>query len=264
MSRRMPRRRRARLSRPAWAVSIAVALALIGFVGAATWNSSLARQEVLTTAQEVLIREAEQLQREQEQLRAEISEAEAAVRRFQEEEPGSLAAREQLNRELAAARLASGLLPVRGPGLVLEIADSTREVPAGDNRTNYLVLVDDVRDIVTALWASGAEAISVAGGVAEGGPQPERLVAKSSIYGAGSAILVNDVPLVPPFRIEAIGPEGLHERFLAHPSFAGRVQQRIDAYGLQFASEARAEVTVPEFVGTTRLRWGAPVREEPD
>ena len=45
---------------------------IIGFVGAAQWNSSLARTEFITSAQRVLISEAEQAQRQQETLRAEI------------------------------------------------------------------------------------------------------------------------------------------------------------------------------------------------
>jgi uncharacterized protein YlxW (UPF0749 family) len=249
-----------RFTRPRWAISVAAALAIIGFVGAAQWNSSLVRQEFITSAQRVLISEAEQEQREQERLRAEIETAEARVREFQQADEGSQATRERLNQQLADARLMTGLEAVRGPGLVLEIADSTREVPVGESATNYIVLVDDLRDIVTALWASGAEAIAISGGLSEG-PAPERLVATTSIYGAGAAILVNAVPLSPPFRIEAIGPEGLHERFLAHPGYLARVARRIDAYGLQFASEARDEISMPEYVGNTRMRWGAPISE---
>jgi uncharacterized protein YlxW (UPF0749 family) len=244
-----------------WAISIASALGVIGFVGAAQWNSSLARQEFITSAQRVLITEAEQAQREQERLRSEIEVAEARVQTFQEADVGSQAAREQLNRELADARLKSGLTGVQGPGMVLEISDSQREVPPGESATNYIVLVDDLRDVVTALWASGAEAITISGGLTTGptAPPAERLVATSSIYGAGSAILVNSVPLSPPFRVEAVGTEGLHERFLANPSFLARVARRIEAYGLEFASEARDLVTLPEFIGNTRLRWGAPL-----
>ncbi|HYI66103.1 MAG TPA: DUF881 domain-containing protein [Candidatus Limnocylindrales bacterium] len=259
----MTRRRPAapRLSRPQWAISIAAALAAIGFVGAAQWNSSLARQEFVTSAQRVLVTEAEQLQRQQEVLRAEIEQAEDRVRTFQERSEGSRSELEALNEALAAARLASGLDEVRGPGAVIEIADSQRPVPAGESPTNYIVLVDDIRDIVTALWASGAEAITISGGATEGGPLAERLVSSTSIYGAGSAILVNDVPLSPPYRIEAIGPEGLRDRFLTNPTYLARVARRIDAYGLQFASEARDELTLPAFIGNTRLRWGTPLPE---
>ena len=259
MTRRLPAR--SRFTRSRWAVSIAAALGIIGFVGAAQWNSSLGRQVFVTSAQRVLVSEAEQAQREQEQLRDEIEVAEARVREFQEADAGSQAARERLNSELAAARLKTGLVSISGPGLVIEIADSEREVPVGESATNYIVLVDDVRDLVTALWASGAEGITISGGLTQG-PAPERLVATSSIYGAGAAILVNAVPLSPPFRIEAVGPEGLHDRFLGHQNYLGRVAQRIEAYGLQFASEARGELTLPEFIGNTRMRWGAPMTEE--
>ena len=259
MTRRLPPKRR--LSRRGWAVSVAVGLGLIGFVGAAQWNSSLARQQVITSAQGVLVRQAEQLQREQEQLRAEIAEAEERVQSFQERDEGSQSAQQRLNEDLAEARLIAGLTDVVGPGLVIEIADSQREVPLGEPQANYLVLVDDLRDIVGALWASGAEAITISGSLAENAPA-ERLVANSSIQGVGAAILVNTAPLVPPYRIEAVGPDGLHARFLSHPTYLARVARRVEAYGLQFASEARDELTLNEFVGTTRLRWGVPVREE--
>lgn len=258
MSRRLPPRRR--LTRPQWAISVGLGLAVIGFVGAAQWNSSLARQEFISSAQRVLIREAEQAQREQERLRAEIEAADERVQALQEQSTGSQAVLQQLTAELEAARLATGLEEVRGPGLVMEIADSLRPVPEGESGTPYLVLADDLRDIVTALWASGADAISIAGGATAGIPA-ERVVATTSIDGAGNAILVNAARLTPPYRIEAIGPEGLLDRFLAHPTFLARVALRIEVYGLQFAHEARDEVTLPAFIGNTRMRWGAPAAE---
>jgi uncharacterized protein YlxW (UPF0749 family) len=262
MSRRLPPRSRTRFGSPRWAISIGLALASIGFVGAAQWNSSSVRQQVISSAQGVLVIQAEQRQREQEQLRAQIEEAEDRVREFQEQSAGSQSATDRLNQQLAAARLAVGLSDVIGPGVVIEIADSTRQVPIGQNPSNYFVLSDDLRDIVAALWASGAEAIAIAGGGGEGGAPAERIVATTSIYGAGSAILVNQALLSPPFRIEAIGPEGLHERFLANPFYIGRLSLRIETFGLQFASEARDEVRLPAFIGNTRLRWGAPERSD--
>jgi uncharacterized protein YlxW (UPF0749 family) len=258
MSRRLPPRRR--LTRPQWAISVGIGLAIIGFVGAAQWNSSLATQPFITSAQKVLISEAEQRQRQQETLRAEIEEADARVQSFQETDAGSQAVLRELNDDLLAARLATGLDPVRGPGVVVEIADSQRPVPEGESKSNYIVLVDDLRDLVTAMWGAGAEAISVAGGAGIGG-QAERIVATTSIDGAGPAILINSARLSPPYRIEAIGPEGLHDRFLAQPSYLTRVAKRIEAYGLQFASEPRDEIELAAFIGNTRLRWGAPVVE---
>ena len=239
---------------------MAAALAAIGFVGAAQWNSSPGREEFVSSAQLALVGQAEQLQRDQEQMLRELEQAEADLQVLQARDTGSQTALAALNERLLAARVAAGAEDMRGPGAVVEIADSLRDVPPGEPQSNYYVLVSDLRDIVTALWASGAEAISISGSLTEGAPSV-RLVATSSIYGAGAAILVNGVALSPPYRIEAIGPEGLRDRFLAAPAFLDRVLPKIEAFGLQFASEARNEVIVQGFVGNTSLRWGAPVEE---
>src|SRR4029078_9113011 len=111
-----------------------------------------------------------------------ISPPNPQFQRLQQQSTGSSVALAELNRQLAAARLRTGLTAVHGPGVKIEIADSKRVVPPGENPASFIVLVDDLRDIVTALWASGAEAISING---------ERLVATSSIYGVGASVLVN-------------------------------------------------------------------------
>ena len=241
-------RRRLRL-RPSWALSIAVALAITGFVAAAQWNSRPARQEYTTSAQQALAGQVVGLEREQKTLRDQLADAERQVQQYQQASAGSQSALAELNRQLAAARLAAGLTSVTGPGVVVEIADSKRPVPAGDNPANYIVLVDDLHDIVDALWASGAEAIAVNG---------ERLVSTSSIYGVGASILVNTAFLSPPFRIEAIGSAGLLERFMGNPAYLGRVAHRIDAFGLEFATQETGSLTLPGFVGSTRFRWAVP------
>jgi uncharacterized protein YlxW (UPF0749 family) len=239
-------------SRSQWAVSVALGLTVIGFVGAGQWNAALERQQFTTSAQQALAVEVGRLEEQRESLRGEIAQAEAEVRDLQGTAEGSESALRQLNERLAVARAGVGLTALRGPGAVIEIADSKRVIPPGESPANYIVLVDDLRDIVTALWASGADGIAING---------QRLVASSSIYGVGSAVLVNTAPLLPTFRIEAIGPDGLLERMLEHPAFLGRVQHRIDAYGLEFATAAEASLELPAFVGNTRMRWGVPVEE---
>ena len=210
------------------AVTIAVALAVIGFVGAMQWNGSLERDQFTTSAQQVLADQVTDLEDEQDDLRQQLAAAEAQVQRLQQQSTASSVALAELNRQLEVARLQPGLSAVRGPGVMVEIADSKRVVPPGENPANFIVLVDDLRDIVTALWASGAEAITING---------ERLVATSSIYGVGASVLVNTAFLSPPFRIEAIGPDGLLERFSRNPAFIGRVAQRIEFFGLEFATQ---------------------------
>jgi uncharacterized protein YlxW (UPF0749 family) len=241
-----------RSPRMTWAISIAAALLVMGFVGAAQWNSSVAREAFTTSAQQVLAGQVVQLEDEQEQLRAQIAEAEAEVQAIQEESTSSSAILATLNAQLEEARLAGGLTSVAGSGVVVEIADSNRVVPPGENPASFIVLVDDLRDIVTALWASGAEAIAIDG---------ERLVATSSIYGVGASVLVNTSFLSPPFRIEAIGSEGMLERFQSHPAFTGRVAQRVEFYGLEYAAAVASDLQLPAFIGSTAFRWGVPADE---
>jgi uncharacterized protein YlxW (UPF0749 family) len=238
-----------RRSQVGWALSIAGALGIVGFVGTAQWNGSLARQQFTTSAQQVLAGQVVALEDEQKTLRDQLGTAEDQVQKFQTESAGSQTALAELIKELAAARLAAGLTKVTGPGVVAEIADSKLQVPEGENPANYIVLVDDLRDIVTALWASRAEAIAING---------ERLVSTSSIYGVGASILVNTAFLAPPFRVEAIGPDGLMQRFLGNQAYLGRVAHRIDAFGLEFATQAQGDLSLPAFVGNTRFRWAVP------
>ena len=250
----MTQRARRLLVRPQWAISIAGALAVIGFVGYAQWNGSPERVQFATSVQQVLADQVSKLEDEQEDLRGQLAAAEAQVLEFQTASTTSSSALAEVNRRLEAARLAAGLTALDGPGVVIEISDSKRLIPDGENPANYIVLVDDLRDIVVALWASGAEAIAING---------ERLVATSSIYGVGASILVNTAFLSPPFRVEAIGSDGLLDRFSEHPAFKGRVAQRINVFGLEFASQAADALDLPAFVGNTRFRWAVPTDGAP-
>ena len=118
--------RRGRGSASTWTLSIAVALGITGFVAAAQWNSSVARQQYTTSAQQVLAGQVLTLESEQKDLRQQLADAEAQVQQFQTQTAGSQTALDLVNRQLAAARLAAGLTKVTGSGVVVEIADSKR------------------------------------------------------------------------------------------------------------------------------------------
>ncbi|HET7686730.1 MAG TPA: DUF881 domain-containing protein [Candidatus Limnocylindria bacterium] len=248
-----PPARRRMSTRTQWVISVAMALATVGFVGAAQFNSSVERTAFTTSAQEVLAIQIGQLEAEQQALQDQLAAVNAQIETFQASAPGSEADLAALNARLATARAAAGLTPLRGPGVQIEIADSLRQVPPGESAANYLVLAEDLRAIVVALWASGAEAIAING---------ERLVSTTSIRAVGNPVLVNDSYLQPPFVIQAIGPpEGL-AAFESHPSFLSTVQRRIDAFGLEYAWATMDQLDLPAFVGTPTFREGVPVRPE--
>lgn len=248
-----PPARRRMSTRTQWVISVAMALATVGFVGAAQFNSSVERTAFTTSAQEVLAIQIGQLEAEQQVLQDHLAAVNAQIETFQASAPGSEADLAALNARLAAARAAAGLTPLRGPGVQIEIADSLREVPPGESAANYLVLAEDLRAIVVALWASGAEAIAING---------ERLVSTTSIRAVGNPVLVNDSYLQPPFVIQVIGPQDGLGAFESHPSFLSTVQRRIDAFGLEYAWATMDQLDLPAFVGTPTFREGVPVRPE--
>ena len=106
----------------------------------------------------------------------------------------------------------------------------------------------DLQTIVNGLWAAGAEAVAVNG---------QRLTALSAIRSAGEAILVDYRPLVPPYRVEAIGdPDDLQTSFAA--STAGAYLQSLqDNFGVSASIEAKSSLTLPGS-GSLALRKASP------
>ena len=126
--------------------------------------------------------------------------------------------------DVARLALAAGLAPVTGPGIVVTL-DDAKDSAGGDEaelrggQVDRLRLTDrELQAAVNALWAVGAEAITV---------NDIRLTALTAIRSAGEAILVDFRPLTPPYVIQAVGdPKQLEFDFLD-----GRV-------GLRFAGLA--------------------------
>ena len=103
---------------------------------------------------------------------------------------------------------AAGFLPVQGPGIVVTLDDSA--ATDADMRVRDF----DLQVVVNALWFAGAEAISVNG---------ERLAPSSAVRSAGEAVLVNLVPIAPPYVIEAIGDPTDLQVWLAQSRAAGHI-----------------------------------------
>jgi uncharacterized protein YlxW (UPF0749 family) len=94
-------------------------------------------------------------------------------------------------------RSASGLLPVQGNGMRVELSDTPRSVNFPDIDPNLLVVhQQDIQAYVNALWAGGAEAVALQG---------QRLVTTSGIKCVGNTVVIDGVPYSPPYVIEAVG-----------------------------------------------------------
>lgn len=142
----------------------------------------------------------------------------------------------------AGVRVASGLVPVAGPGLrvTLDDAPDSRSSADGDPRTGIndegRVRSKDLQLITNGLWSAGAEAIAING---------QRLTSRTAIRFAGEAILVNFRPLTRPYTIEAIGDPGQMQTSFAESSAGSYMTGLRNNYGIQTTLTTHDELDLP-------------------
>jgi uncharacterized protein YlxW (UPF0749 family) len=235
---------------PSWQLTLGAALLGLGFLIAAQLASEGPRVRYTTQERPPLVETATGLQAQQDDLKARILELRAQIGSVEGTGAGSAAVVKQLNDDLERARMAAGLIPLRGTGIVLQLEDSLQPVAADATEADYLVGSRDLRTVIDELWLAGAEAISVNG---------ERITPTSSLVDIGTSILVNSAYLTPPYQITAMGAPDLYDRLSAEAGFIEFVRARADAYGLRLSFAEPGEVDVPAFAGTVSLRYSRPV-----
>jgi uncharacterized protein YlxW (UPF0749 family) len=147
-------------------------------------------------------------------------------------------------------REAAGFSALHGPGLTVTLNDALRSDgvrPPGAEDDDLLVHQQDLQAVVNALWAGGAEAMSIMG---------ERIISTSAVLCVGPVLLLHGRPYSPPYRITAIGdPDGLRAALAESPGVQ-LYRDAVDAYGLGYRETVEEDVTVPAFDGTSTLRSG--------
>jgi uncharacterized protein YlxW (UPF0749 family) len=158
--------------------------------------------------------------------------------------------------DLARAEEASAAVPVRGPGLLVTLANADPQAagdPVGRGSSGSdprgSVRDGDLQLVVNALWAAGAEAVSING---------ERLGPTTTIRFAGEAVLVDFRPVTNPYQVSAIGnPDTLSSRFLASPE-VGSLAVISKSFGLRFEFAQEDHLTLPA-ASPPELRSAKPV-----
>jgi uncharacterized protein YlxW (UPF0749 family) len=148
--------------------------------------------------------------------------------------------------DLDTDSLSGATTAVHGPGLSIAVTDpgaghgltdaSTRRLPG----STQVILDRDLQLLVNALWASGAEAVSV-GGV--------RIGPDVTVRQAGSAILVDNQPVVSPYTVLAIGAPDRMPDALQATSGMQRLRLLESAYGVQVRVGVEKDVVVPAAAG---------------
>jgi len=230
---------------PSWQVTLGVALLLLGFLVAAQLAAEGPRIRYASQERTGLVDTAQSLQAQQDQLKDQIVSLREQIQRLEHDSAGSQAALRSLNDQLEAARIAAGLIPLTGTGIVLKLEDSAQPVPPDGNEADYLVGASDLRTVVDQLWLAGAEAIAI---------NDERITASTAIIDIGGSVLVNAAYLAGPYDITAIGAADLFDRLSASPGFEELVRTRRGSFGIGVSWAEPANVDVPAFAGSVTLR----------
>ena len=246
----MSQSRRPRWSRPA-AVLVPVTALTAGLLfatSAATAQGTDLRSDRRLQLAELIARERDGVERREEQA--------AELRREVEERSATAAAGDS---SVAAAQpdpalqVAAGLVPMTGPGLTVSLDDAPRQPgrPAlSDDPDDLVVHQQDVQAVVNALWAGGAEAMTLMG---------QRIISTSAVQCVGNTVILHGQVYSPPFVVTAIGdPTELRASLDSDPGVS-YFRTFVDRFGLGYTVSTEPEITLPAYDGLLELPTVAPV-----
>ncbi|MBD3329941.1 DUF881 domain-containing protein [Candidatus Peregrinibacteria bacterium] len=165
-------------------------------------------------------------------LRTQIDEAQEEIE--DQSETGNLALLKSLEKSI-------GLSEQTGQGLEIVLDDSHFADRGSDELTpKDVVQASDLRDIINALDAAHAEAVSV---------NDQRIIATSAISSVGSNILVNNAHIAPPFVIKAVGDPEIMIRSLTNKDLLSDLYSRIEMSQLEYTITIEDFVSIPIYNG---------------
>lgn len=233
-----------------WTIVATVLGLTIGTYLASSWETDAPRPIIRPEGSRQQVAETiQRLESEQADLKKTISQLRDQIAQRQAQQAKAKTTLAEIGRELEIQKMNAGMVAVRGPGLQVMVDDSSgKTIPAGDDPALYIVHEYHLRDVLNALWQSGAEAVAING---------ERVVGSTSIYCVGSTIMVNSTRLSPPYEIIAIGDAAAMDDWLNNPSVLKELKTRAKVYGLQFKTARKQDLTVPAYTGSLTVKYAS-------
>lgn len=236
-----------------WQAALAALLALVGFVVVTQirteWLIKRALRIPSTRLEELAFALRDQ-ERSRAALEAQVAELRGRLQQYEQVAAEGRTAAARMNRTLQEKRALVGLTPLEGPGLVVELNDSTRAPRAGEDPNKTILHYSDIYAVVAELWAAGAEAIAING---------ERIVASTGINCVGTTILCNTKRLAPPYLIAAVGDAARMQQYLRRP---GGGLELLAAFDFPVRLTRRDRVQVPAYRGTYHFEHTNVSKEE--
>lgn len=218
-----------RRPRPAQ-VAVAALCGLLAFALVTQAHTNARTNGVAVARPDDLLAILSDLQGRADRLRLQVGDLQATERSLTVGTAGSSAALDAARARAATLAILTGTVAARGPGVVVTIDDPRHGVHA-----------DVVVDAVEELRDAGAEAMELAGA---GGSV--RVVASTAVVPGSGGIVVDGVPLAPPYRLLAIGDPRALSTALGIP---GGVVDSVDS-----VAGASAHIVSSGGVAVTALR----------
>ncbi|HEU0238101.1 MAG TPA: DUF881 domain-containing protein [Micromonosporaceae bacterium] len=148
----------------------------------------------------------------------------------------------------------AGLVAVQGPALTVVLNDAPASadgsLPRGATPDDVVVHQQDVQAVVNAMWAGGAEAMTIMG---------VRVISTSAVRCVGNTLLLQGVLYSPPFTITAIGNTRAMRAALDESPQVAAYRQAVAAWGLGYQTR-EGVVTLPAYNGSTDLQYAQAIR----
>ncbi|GAA3167079.1 DUF881 domain-containing protein [Blastococcus jejuensis] len=235
-------------------VLVALTMVGAGLLVAVTYDQAAATAQGRQQVRAALVDDIQLSSDVGDDLTAELEDLRLEVGRTRDDLLAASAVGQQALDALARAERGAAAVAVTGPGLLVTLANA--ESDADDDPVGGTTEVDpsgrvrdgDLQLVVNALWAAGAEAISI---------DDQRLGATTAIRFAGEAVLVDFRPVTNPYEIRAIGdPDDLAAGFLENPQVIALADVS-NTFGLRFEFAKVDELTLPA-ASTLELRAASP------
>lgn len=141
----------------------------------------------------------------------------------------------------------SGSVAVSGPGLTVSLDDAPPSSisVAGAQADDLVVHQQDLQDVINALWAGGAEAMTLQG---------ERVTATSAFRCSGNILLLHGKVFSPPYVVTAVGdPDRLSAALDRSPGVQTYLDY-VDWVNLGWSVHRHEQVELAAFTGGSGLR----------
>ncbi len=184
-----------------------------------------------------------------EELRAEQEELAAQVDQLTEDLAATSGGVAQ--EEVEANEGPAGLEAVTGPGLTVTLTDAPESVQdtADTEPDNLVVHEQDIQAVVNALWAGGAEAMTIQG---------QRVISTTGIRCVGNTVILHDVPYAPPYVISAIGPIDPMLESINESPYIDFYLEVVARFQLGWDVQIEPEIRAPAYRGSTELDYARP------